>query len=124
MKRVVYVISLWAVLSQSILGQPVVGPSASYALANSGRGINAPIWDWTGELLAGSEWRIELYGGATVDSLSPVVHLDSSREIIGLRRPGYFFYGDYVLCVPLVPPYGTAWLQVKVWDGQLGASSE
>jgi hypothetical protein len=71
------------------------------------------------------EWRAELYGGATADSLIPVIDYDTGRRgIATFRGPGYFFCGHGTLSVMSVPPRGWAWLQVKVWDVQLGATHE
>ena len=88
-------------------------------------GLDAPVYDWTGNLLVGADWRIELYGGATPDSLSPAVHLVfRSRQTTSLFKPGYFHSPSSSLCVLAVPPYQLACLQVKVWDVKLGATYE
>jgi len=78
-------------------------------------GLNAPVYDWTGNLLAGADWRIELYGGTTPDSLSPAVHfVFRSRQTTSLFKPGYFHSPSSSLCVPAVPEYQLACFQVKV----------
>ena len=98
---------------------------ATFALRNRYEGLDAPVYDWAGSLLWGPQWRIELYGGAASDSLSPVVDfLYGSREIVGLGRPGYFWSSNGDLAVMTVPPSGWAWLQVRIWDVQLGATYE
>jgi hypothetical protein len=75
--------------------------------------------------LEGSEWRVELYGGGTQDSLRPVINiLYGTREILSLAAPGYFRSGSGFLSVVGVPAGGWAWLQVNVWDSGLGASFE
>jgi hypothetical protein len=55
------------------------------------RGLDAPVLDWQGNRLAGTEWRIELYGGSAPDSLSPAIALDKGgRLLTGFHSPGYF----------------------------------
>ncbi|MCL4179159.1 MAG: PEP-CTERM sorting domain-containing protein [Verrucomicrobia bacterium] len=86
--------------------------------------MDAPVYDWTGALLFGADWRAELYGGATADSLTPTIGWHSlTRELAGFVGPGYFRGDDYVY-VAEVRPGGSAWLQVKVWNVQLGATYE
>jgi hypothetical protein len=102
---------------------------ASFFLQNSSPvdGVRAPVYDWTGALLWGSDWRIELYGGATGSSLSPAVQFGTTQEYLAqLDAPGYFMARppDGDLVISSVPGYGWAWLQVKVWDVQLGATYE
>jgi hypothetical protein len=107
----------------------LLAQQASFGLENSSPvdGVYAPVYDWTGALLWGSDWRVELYGGATGSSLTPAVQFGTTEEFIGqLVAPGYFMVrppsGDLV--IPSVPGYGWAWLQVKVCDVQLGATYE
>ena len=91
-------------------------------------GLDAPLYDWTGNLLTGADWRIELYGGATPDSLSPAVDYFSPRPRLttSLFRPGYFHSpsSSASLCILAVPSYQLASLQVKVWDVRLGGTYE
>ena len=88
------------------------------------QGIDAPVYDWAGQLLSGSEWRAELYGGASSSSLDPVLVLETFvRGPEPFFKPGYFI-GATGVFVPFVPESGWAWLQVKVWDLQLGATYE
>ena len=92
-------------------------------------GLDAPVYDWNGALLSGPDWRAELYGGANPDSLSPVVQFETVvpglREIIPFDWPGYFRATPSAALVVLdVPPYGWAWLQVRVWHAALGATYE
>jgi MYXO-CTERM domain-containing protein len=88
--------------------------------------LDAPVYDWTGGLLWGPDWRAELYGGVTTDSLSPAVRLYTYiRSPLPFFLPGYFGYtGGHDVVVLSVPGGGYAWLQVKVWNVQLGATYE
>ncbi len=102
-----------------------VSAQGVFELANhsSMADVNAPLYDWTGALLSGPDWRVELYGGAKSDSLSPTVAFGlNTRVVVSLYRPGYF-PGPGVV-VPSVRPFDWAWLQVKVWNAQLGADYE
>ena len=92
-------------------------------------GLDAPVYDWTGALLSGSNWRVELYGGTAPDSLSPAIGFRSNgRVIIPLWVPGYFSSirsaQESDLIARGVPAAGWAWLQVRVWDVGLGSSYE
>jgi hypothetical protein len=104
---------------------------ASFALNNragdpQGHRIDAPVTDAAGNLLWGPQWRVELYGGRTSDSLHPAIDFDTwSRVITSLRTPGYFGAGaDGRLVILDVPVYTWAYLQIKVWDMGLGATYE
>jgi hypothetical protein len=84
----------------------------------------APVYDWAGNLLWGPDWRAELYGGAAADSLSPAVAFETDMRISApFIAPGYF-WGGGSMTVWSVPMGGWAWLQVKVWSLQLGATYE
>jgi hypothetical protein len=114
------------VLIASVLG--VCGCSgligqATFAVRNVYQGVNAPVYDWAGNLLWGPDWRAELYGGVTADSLSPAVDLDTRMRVSApFIVPGVFAgAGEAVWSVPEA---GWAWLQVKVWTLQLGATYE
>ncbi len=114
-----------------LIGSAVtVQAQAIFDLVNKNRvyGLDAPIYDWTGTRLWGSDWRVEAYGGPTADSMTPLVAFGNSSEriIMSLVLPGYFqnriSSGDPV--VPSVEPRGWAWLQVKAWSIYLGATYE
>ncbi len=90
-------------------------------------GLHAPIYDWAGSPLSGPEWRVETYGGPTVESMTPLVVFDNAKEriIMSLGRLGYF--ENRISGTPTVvsvEPGGWAWLQVKVWSINLGATYE
>lgn len=89
--------------------------------------MSAPIYDWSGKLLWGSEWRVELYGGAATDSLAPAVRNETTdqRVVIPLLAPGCFKDPDgYATRIPAVQAGGYAWLQAQVWDVGLGGTYE
>ena len=106
---------------------PLINAQSTFALRNkvSTSGIDAPVLDWRGERLWGEAWRVELYGGPSTDSLRPTLAWDHhhTREIVPLNSPGYFT-SAYSLDVPGVGEAGWAWLQVKVWSSELGATYE
>ena len=109
-----------------IIAAPFSHAQGTFQLSNTTTliGNNAPVLDAKGSPLWGSEWRVELYGGAAADSLSPVLaRHDVGREIISLRAPGYFDSG-YELGVIGVPGSFLAWVQVRVWSAALGATYE
>lgn len=115
-----------------VLGTPSrVCTQGLFRLTNVWRpaGVFAPVYDWQGNLLSGPQWRVELYGGATSSSLSPVVdYVYGSREIISFDSPftgpGFFVSNNGDLAVLGIPNGGWAWLQVKVWDVTLGTTYE
>jgi len=98
---------------------------STFALRNkvSSSGVDAPILDSRGGLLWGSDWRIELYGGPAPDSLTPTTTLNHNREIISLRAPGYFASFED-LAVVGVGTGAMAWLQVRTWSVDVGATYE
>jgi len=98
---------------------------STFALRNkvSSSGVDAPILDSRGGLLWGSDWRIELYGGPAPDSLTPTTTLNHNREIISLRAPGYFASFED-LAVVGVGTGAMAWLHVRTWSVDVGATYE
>src|SRR6266850_6349873 len=101
---------------------------SSFAFRNlySVYGVDAPVFDARGVPLAGSNYLAELWGGATSDSLAPVVDVwqGNRREIISFVSDGYFSSASASLSVLTVPPGGWAWLQVRAWHARLGATYE
>ncbi len=89
-------------------------------------GINAPVFDWNGNRLWGPDWRVEVYGGRTADSLTPLVLFDSGERISGpLAAPGYFWLARSTGgIVQGSPPMGWVWLQVRVWNMEVGPNYE
>jgi len=107
--------------------RPASGQS-SFELANKHSPlVDAPVFDAQGVPLAGSGYLAELWGGATTDSLTPLVLFpQGGREIVPFLSGGYFIPTALSgsLVVPAVPPSGFAWLQVRAWDAGLGATYE
>jgi PEP-CTERM motif len=90
-------------------------------------GIDAAVFDAQGARLEGTDFRAELYGGATADSLTPALTCEFSQRLIlpFFTGPsaGYFQSVEPV-CVHAVAPRAYAWLQVRAWDARLGATYE
>lgn len=82
-------------------------------------GLDAPLFDGNSNRLEGSSYMVLLYGGATTDSLQPLVPAATFFTGIGA---GYF--RDGAREVPGVPPGAVAWLQVRAWDARLGTTYE
>ena len=100
---------------------------STFHFANfNGPFINAPVFDAQGTALAGTNYLAELYGGATANSLSPLVIINQGnrREIVPFVINGYFVSTSASLAVLAVPPGGLAWLQARAWDARLGATYE
>jgi hypothetical protein len=65
----------WAVRGQS-----------SFALRNR---VDAPVYDNLGIPLAGVQYRVELWGSATPDSLTPLVDNGANPETLAGRYPAF-----------------------------------
>lgn len=105
-------------------------PRANFIFANRYPtvSLDAPVWDWEGRLLAGEDWRFELYGGPAADQLAPAQNREPFgpfRIVVGLFTPGYFRDTHSRLTVATIPgEYPWAWLQVRAWTVRLGESYE
>jgi hypothetical protein len=100
---------------------------SSFALQNYIPGyLDAPVFDSSGNRLAGPSYLAELWGSANSNGLVPVLNIDRgfTREIVPFLTDGYFSSSSGFLCVMDVPPSGSAWLQVRAWDSRLGATYE
>lgn len=108
----------------SILAQGTFALRNRYTLY----GIDAPVFDATGTPLAGSDFRAELWGGATPESLEPASDLQhgGARLTVAFITDGYFLSGAAFLAVPSQSTGGGgySWLQVRAWDSRLGAFYE
>src|SRR5262245_19374618 len=112
----VFMIVEWSVFAQS-----------TFLLANKvGTVVDALVYDAQGIPLAGPNYRAELYGSATPDSLTPLLVLDEGliRESVPFQTDGYFFSTEGFLSVLNVGPGAFAWLQMRAWDARLGATWE
>jgi hypothetical protein len=89
--------------------------------------IDAPVSDAEGNRLAGVEYAVELWGGATSDSLSPTFDFDSRQRVILPFETGLaagYFTSTASMTVWGVPGGGLAWVQVRAWDMRLGVTYE
>src|SRR5688572_32959857 len=93
---------------------------SSFALRNH-FGVDAPIFDAGGIPLAGADYRAELWGSPTPDSLTPLVDIDQGfmRVTVPFGDAGYFSSGTSYLSVLAVPSGGFAWLQVRAGESRL-----
>lgn len=116
------ILALNLLLSSAVLGQ------SYFTFRNvDPPSVNAPVLDAQGVPLAGPLYSGELFGGATQDSLAPLVLLREGlpRLIKPFLTDGYVRPADGDrLVVPTVPPGGWAWLQMRAWDSSLGATYE
>ena len=109
-----------------LLESPIWG-QATFGLQNrSFPYIDGTVYDAQGVPLEGTNYLVELWGGATPDSLSPAVTFWNPRRriIVPFRTGGKFFSEESDLCILAVPPFGWAWLQVRAWDARLGPTYE
>src|SRR5512134_1409507 len=118
----IVLVTLHSALSGALFGQ------ASFAVRNlyTVYGVDAPVFDASGTPLEGSNYRAELWGSATADSLAPAVDFSrgNSRELVPFQTEGYFISTSAFMSILSVPPRGFAWLQVRAWDARLGATYE
>jgi hypothetical protein len=90
-----------------------VFPQGTLLLRNFGDGVNAPIYDLNGDLLAPlPNYRVALYGGG-FDSLEPLGYAS-------LVSPGFFGTSEPIT-IPNPPLF---WLQIRMWDSNMGSSYE
>jgi hypothetical protein len=113
-------IALSILLSPSLFGRSTF----LFRNLNGDGNVNAPVYDSNGVPLEGPRYLAELYGGATNNSLVPLVLFESgSRLIKSFATQGYVVPIDGgSLVVATVPPRGWAWLQMRAWDVQLGTT--
>jgi hypothetical protein len=93
---------------------------------NGDGNVDAPVFDAGGVPLEGPRYLAELYGGATSDSLTPLVLFETGNRLIKpFATQGYVVPVDGgSLVVESVLPRGSAWLQMRAWDSRLGATYE
>ena len=93
-------------------------------------GIDAPVFDGNGIPLSGTNYVAMLYGGTTVDSLTPArsrshpafIEAPVPFTFMPLGKAGYF--PPSIVGITTVDCGGLAWLQVRAWDARLGATFE
>jgi hypothetical protein len=106
----------------------IASGQSSFWFRNSwpAQGINAPVFNADGTPLAGANYLAELWGGASTNSLAPLLVLfeGGRREIVPFRAGGYVNSPSGSLSVYSVPPDGWAWLQMRAWDARLGGKYE
>ena len=121
---VIYIGALSLCLSSKAFGQT----SFQFRNYSSVNNIDAPVFNAEGAPLEGSNYLVELWGGATATSLTPALELDSgaTRLIIPFGQSGYFFSSAGFLSVPAetLGGGGWAWLEVRAWDARLGTTYE
>ena len=117
-------VTLCLLLAGSVWGQ------ASFALQNryTVYGVDAPVFDSQGVPLAGTNFRAELWGGATSNSIVPALDLNrnETRLTVPFLSGGYFFSGSSFFSVPsdATGGGGSSWLQVRAWDVRLAPTYE
>ena len=120
MKKITCV-ALNSLLSAAALSQ------ATFEMYNydPSHGVDAPIFDSQGVPLVGPRYLAELWGGVAADSLAPALDYDYGRgRLIVPFYTGGYFYDFRSAWVFTVPSGGRAWLQVRVWDANLGSTYE
>src|SRR5688572_12229595 len=75
-------ILIFASAGLGLLSTCVVQAQTSFGLRNGDRGVNAPVFDAQGVPLAGGNFLVELWGGATSDSLAPALAYYSRQRVI------------------------------------------
>src|SRR2546428_7929186 len=84
---------------------------SSFCFFNSG-GIDAPVFDASGNRLFGSNYVAMLYGGSNPNSLVPAIEaIPPLGQVITPTpftqlyngQPGYFFYRGFQGCTVIVP---------------------
>ena len=88
-------------------------------------GLDAPVFDASGNRLSGTHYVAVLYGGGRPDALTiaqrgPADMPPESFTAVFNGQPGYFSGLGYVMVDDA--PGGFAWLQVRAWDMRLGAT--
>jgi len=81
---------------------------------------DSPVFDVDGVTkLSGDDFVAQLYAGPSLALLRPV----GAPSPFGIWNQAGLFL-EQILSLPTVPPYETAWLQVRAWQRSTGASYE
>lgn len=109
-----------ALVSSYLLATAVALGQGSIALRNKilGQvdGVDAPFFDDRGVPLEGPKYVVQIYAWKTGDGFQSVA------SPLAFATNGYF-YGELAL-VPFVGFCAPAWVQVRAWESQGGASFE
>ena len=80
----------------------------------------APIFDFGGVTpLSGDAYLAQLYAGSTLEGIRPVGQPSPFRTGFSAG-----FFASQIITLPNVPPGGTAFAQVRVWERERGSSYE
>lgn len=110
--------SITPILSVILISASVTGlAQGTVNFANFGVGINAPVFLCDGTTKATWPYMAQLYAGPSPAELEAV---GSPATFLTGGGAGYFS-GGYV-SIPTVPPGGTAWVRVVVWDSTAGGT--
>jgi hypothetical protein len=104
---------------------------STFGMVNYIRGVlDVPVFDGAGQRLNGTNFLALLYGGPTMDALTPTTLVFSGPLVLPVPfnympsgQPGYFS-APGSMQVNSVEPGAVAWLQVRAWDARLGATYE
>ena len=115
MKWLIAILAFVPFVNLSLLAQGTI------AFQNIGPGLNAPIRDFSGNLIAaGAPYTIELLAGTTAASVSPFASAIVTSTWIG---SGYFGVGDAQQALPGLAPGSHPFLQIRMWNNTGGVNS-
>src|SRR6266852_9116342 len=92
--------------------------------------LDAPVFDFAGNRLSGTNFVAQLYGGPTTDSLTPATFgLGTTPAIVPFTaihngQAGYFSGNTYATITNVFCGTGLLWLEVRAWDARLGGNYE
>ncbi len=94
----------------AVLQACVAFSQSTFALQNKNAfsGIDAPVFDSLGMPLVGANYRAELWGGMSADTLIPAADIEyqQPRLIIPFGNSGYFNTSRIATILSIVPPGG------------------
>jgi hypothetical protein len=108
--------AVWlAQIAGAVVCQSAFAQGGTLLFRNFGDGVNAPIYDLNGELLAPlPNYRVALYGGAAPPwSLAPLAYTS-------MVSPGYFGTAEPIT----IPDMSLIELEIRMWDSNTGATYE
>jgi len=105
-----------------LLGSASAGAQGVVRLSNSGPGLNSPVTNAvTGELADGSNFLVQLYGGAA-GALEPVLVPLAAAITFDAAFPGYFDGG--LATNTFVLPGSSGTFQVRAWSAGFATYDE